>query len=331
VASGSVLVPANGTGSITFPLSDVRGIYRASITPPAGVAPGDPGGDALALDDVAYAGARPVSAVVENGNPAVLKALAAVPGVSVRVNAAAASIPADLRVLTRADTQGLAPGSYLLFAPAADKPEYKVVRQYDRGSPLTRFVDLQQVVVGLAPKRRGWQETNGWQTLASTSELEPVLRYRDAQGVRILQAAFNPTQTDLVLRAAFPALIANYVRLVRGDASVPLGAALPPGTSLDGSAAGYALQPGTYREAGGRVVLASLDSDAESRLPGPSPAPSGGGAGSAGRSTPAGRAAGSSLAALLLVLALLALLAEGWLWAGRPALPRPRMPRRRRG
>src|SRR5690606_16489271 len=48
LASGSVLVPANDTGSITFPLPDLSGIIEARLEPPAGFA--------LALDADAYAG-----------------------------------------------------------------------------------------------------------------------------------------------------------------------------------------------------------------------------------------------------------------------------------
>jgi len=336
VAHGTVLVPADGTGSITFPVDQVSGIYRAAITLPAGLTPGDPAGDALTLDDVAYAGARPVSAVVQQSNASVVKALAAVPGVTVRVNAAAAQVGSDLRVLTRSSAEGLAPGNYLLFAPAASKPEYRVVRQFDRGSGLMRFVDLQDVVVGLDPQRVPWQVGNGWQVLATTGELEPVLRYRDSGGVRVLQAAFNPTQTDLVLRAAFPALIANYVRRVRGDATLTLGASLPPGTTLDGAATAYALRPGVYQEPGGRVALASLDSEAESRLPGPVTAKQAGRAARSGSQAPGalGEAPVSSLGLVLLTLALLALVVEWLMWSGFPIPRWPRAPawlRRRPG
>ncbi len=322
VASGTVLVPADGTGSITFPLADVRGIYRAAITPQAD------GADALTLDDVAYAGARPISAAVEVPDDAVMKALAAVPGVTVRTNPRAADIAADLRVLTRADAAGLAPGSYLLFAPASSDPVYRVIAESDRGSPLLRFVDLNDVVVGLDPRRPAWSAGEGWHLLASTAELEPVLRYRDRGGVQVLQAAFSPRQTDLVLRAAFPALIANYVREVRGDARVALGSALPGGTTLDGAAVDVALTPGIYLEPGGTTVLASLDSDAESRLAGPAAPASGppGPAAAERRNGVLGNAPLRPLAWLLLALAVLALTVEWWLWSGAP---RPRLPRLR--
>jgi len=369
IASGSVLVPAGGVGSITFPLAAVRGSYQASITPPAGTSPGDPGGDALTLDDVAYAGARPIGAVVQQRDDAVIKALSAVPGVTVRVNPRAADVSADLRVLTaNVDPAGLAPGAYLLFPPAASKPEYQLIRDFDRGSPLMRFVDLQDVVVGLDPARTPWKAGGGWQVLASTGDLEPVLRYRDAGGVRVLQAAFNPSQTDLVLRVAFPALVANLVREIRGDDRVAMGSALPPGTVLTSAPQGavgsgavgsggvgsggagqagqagagqtgpgqtgpgqapasgsqrYALEPGIYRTPDGRLLLASLDSEAESRLPGPAPAAGGGGSQRAPAAVPAaqgapaaGHAIVTSLAAALLILALIALVAEWLLYSG---------------
>ncbi len=332
VASGTVLVPVGGVGSITFPLADVKGTYRAAISPPEG--------DALALDDVAYAGARQLTAVVEQADSAVLKALDAVPGVTVRVNPRAAEIPADLRVLTGAGDPGaLAPGAYLLFAPAAAKPDYRVVTAYDRASPLMRFVDLQDVVVGLDPARPAWTSGDGWQVLASTADLQPVLRYRDAEGVRVLQAAFNPGQTDLVLRAGFPALIANLVREVRAAPAVPMGGALPPGTTFDGASQSYALRPGAYRTPNGGSILVSLDSETQSRLPGPTAASAGQPAatGAAAAAAPAAartavRAVpGTPLAALLLVLAVAALVAEWLMWSGVkwPRRGEPRAWRRR--
>jgi len=179
-----------------------------------------------------------------------------------------------------------------------------------------------------------------------------------------LQAAFNPSQTDLVLRVAFPALVANLVREIRGDDRVAMGSALPPGTVLTSAPQGaagsggaghagqagagqagagqtgagqtgpgqapasgsqrYALEPGIYRTPDGRLLLASLDSEAESRLPGPAPAAGGGGgsqrAPAAAPAAQGGPAAGhaivTSLAAALLILALLALAAEWLLYSG---------------
>ncbi len=316
IASGSVLVPAGGVGSITFPLSDIQGIYRAAIAPP--------GGDALPLDDVAFAGSRRLRVVVDAVIAPLVKAFQAVPGVEVGTGPAPTAVAADLYVLTRRSPEGLAPGTYLLMAPAAQAPVFHTVREWDRGSPLTRFVDLRDVVVGLDPERAPWAPGGGWQVLASTGDLEPVIRWREAEGVRVLQLAFHLSQTDLVLRPAFPALVANLVATVRSDPRLELGSVLPEGAQLDGRPWSYALRPGVYR-VGDRTLLASLVSEAESRLPGPV-------AGAAEQSAepaplpqaPTSSAAVRSVALALVGLALLALLAEWLLWSG--ARPRARRP-----
>ena len=317
VASADVLVPAGGVGSVTFPLDTVAGVYEARIAPPAG--------DALSLDDVAYAGSRNVAAVLERADEATLKALAAVPGVSVRAMTSAATATADLRVLVRTSAEGLEPGAYMLFAPAAVAPDYQTIQQWDRGDPLLRFADLRDVVVGLEPGRPAWAEGEGWRVLASTGALEPVLRFRDVDGVRVLQFAFHPSQTDLVLRAAYPALLANLVRLVRGDLSLGLGDALPVGArSLPDQASvpegAWVLEPGVYRS-GATTLLANLTSESESRLSGPAAVanpveraplvPS-----AAAEPTVEGAGALRSVAIALIGLAVLALLAEWLLWSG---------------
>ena len=322
VAGSQVLVPAGGVGSATFPLEDAQGVLEARITPPAG--------DAMALDDVAYAGTRNLVAVVDVPSEPVVKALAAVPGVTVRSSPAAVSIPADLRVLTRASADGLDPGAYILFAPAADTPVFHTVREWDRAAPLLRFVDLRDVVIGLAQDRAVWpDDERGWDVLARTADLEPVLRVRTAGPVRVLQAAFHPSQTDLVLRPAFPALIANFVREVRGDATAELGDPLPAGTTSGGDPVAWALRPGVYRTGDG-VLLASLTSEAESRLDGPA---------TVAEDTTTGRPPATTeapggvrpLGLALLLVAFAALLAEWLLWAG-VRLPRwPRRLRPRRG
>lgn len=320
VASSTVLVPAGGIGSLTFPLSSVAGVYRARITPPAG--------DALALDDIAYAGSKVITAALDRPNEAVVKALAALPGVELRTGAAAATAAADLHVLFRASSEGLAPGAYVLFAPPAVSPVFATVQRWDRADPLLRFVDLGDVVVGLDPDAPAWQQETGWRTLASTGDLRPVLRSKDEDGVQVLQAAFAPDQSDLVLRPAFPALMANFVREVRGDTTVVLGQSLPPdarylGAGDDGSGAGegtaaaYALEPGLY-DVGGVVFLANLASEAESRLPGPVSDPqTQASQRPAASSAPAATGASfRSLGLVLVACALAALVVEWLLWSG---------------
>lgn len=346
LASGTVLVPVTGAGSITFPLDDVRGILEARIDPPPG--------DALALDDVAYAGAQSVRVVSDDTYGPLIRVLTAVPNVEASYSVGARLLSADLRVLRSASAESLLPGAHLIFAPPAAQPRFAVVRDWDRAHPLTRFVDLRDLVVGLGPAEAAWEEESGWQVLARTSELEPVLRAREVDGAWQVQAAFHPSQSDLVLRSAFPTLVANVVAAVQTTASVRLGEALPGpelganGAALDPGEARAVLRPGVYRVSSGIVgaageggatgettVVASLLSAAESRL---ETAPAFGQLSTAQPGspnlTPAGgevavaderglRAQGtdsqpSPLALALLGLALLLLVAEWLVFSGYP-------------
>lgn len=268
LAAGTVLVPSNGTGSITFPLDDLGGIIEARLNVPPG--------DALALDDVAYTGSRPVTVATDDDHGALTRALEAVPNTSVTYTVGARLVQADLRVLTRGYIGDQMPGNYLTFAPAAAAPVYHVVRDWDRAHPLLRFVDLRDLVVGLDPDRPRLDEADGWQVLARTADLTPVLGVRDVGGVWEVAAAFHPSQTDLILRPAFPALITNVVGQVRTTTRIRLGEGLPGAAATGAEAALRAdavLVPGIYAtsdpagaEGGGEVVLASLLSPSESRL-----------------------------------------------------------------
>jgi len=252
LARGTVLVPSDGAGTITFPLTDVVGVIEARLTVPES--------DALALDDRAFAGSRTLSIVTNDAHGPLLRALEAMPNSETSLVRAAALVPADLHVLTRASAEGLPPGHYVLFAPPAEAPEYRVIRDWDRAHDLLRFVDLRDAVVGLDPTSEAFGEEDGWQVLARTADLTPVLRLRDDGDSWILQAAFHPSQTDLVLRPAFPALIANVVAAMEPSERIRLG---ETAATVD---TGPVLEPGVYQR-DGAVVLASLFSSAESRLP----------------------------------------------------------------
>ncbi|MBX3142314.1 MAG: BatA domain-containing protein [Trueperaceae bacterium] len=266
LAAGTVLVPVTGAGSLTFPLDDVRGILEARLDPPAG--------DALALDDVAYAGAESVTVVSDDTYGPLVRALTSVPNADASYSVGARLLSADLRVLRTSEAEGLLPGAHLLFAPPAQQPRFAVVRDWDRAHPLTRFVDLRDLVVGLGPIENAWVEESGWRTLARTADLEPVLRARQVDGAWLVQAAFHPSQSDLVLRSAFPTLIANIVAAVRTTAGVRLGEALPGlEVGRPNDDAQVVLAPGVYRVAtatggvvGEAAVVASLLSASESRL-----------------------------------------------------------------
>lgn len=327
LAMGTVLVPSGGTGTVTFPLADVTGVVEARLTPPPG--------DALGLDDVAYAGSRALQVVSDDAYEPLLRALVAVPLTRVGVAVDAAFRPnADLKVVSRDGAEGLPPGNYLLFPPRAAEPEYKLISDWNRADALMRFVDLREVVVGLDPDRQPWDDADGWRVLARTADLTPVVRVRQNEGGTLLQLAFHPAQSDVVLRPAFPALVANLMGQLDTTVRVRLGEPLPGGSAP-------VLEPGPHLPAlpgaageAGDFVYASLLAPEESRLPeraselrgsAPTTAPSGAPAAGAAAPPDAGTAllqrtgAPTVAASVLLALALAALLAEWLLFSGGKA------------
>ena len=316
LASTELLVPSGQQASVTFPIDVTSGVVQARLT-------GLPATDALALDDVAYAGQRPLTVVVDSDVDSVLRALRAVPGVETRLTGLARTAPADVRVLTGIDPDDAPAGDLILLPAPLERPEYVGIGTWDRTDALLRFVDLREVVVGLPPRADGAElppDEPGWVVLARATDLRPVLRWRDDQRGRVLQFMVHPSQTDLVFRPAFPTLMANVLDRFRGEARVPLGSAGDDGSPIT--------SPGPA-EVGGRSVTASLLSLAQTRLPGagpddldqPSPLLA------VERPTP--------LAAWLLALVALLLLAEWWLWSRSAGIaarrPAGRAPVFRRG
>jgi len=343
LARSTLLVPSGSSGSVTFPLLEDQGapvgVLEARILSPAP--------DALALDDVAYAGRRVLTVVTDDFYAPLLRALQAAPGVTVFGAADATRRPADLRVVTAPQPSGpvgvdaLPPGDYILFPPPAREPEYHLVRDVDRAAPVMRFVDLNEALVGIDKTAPSWEdsEADGWRVLARADDLTPLLRMRRTAGGSILQFGFHPSQSDVVLRPAFPALVANWVAALDSTPRLQLGETIP-------GQATAVLEPGVYSVATGErldslsgaqigvtggsepVALVSLLSAEESRLPTgalraatESEAATGAEraaavAGSNGGSARA-YAAPSTLVTVLVVVALLALVAEWWLYAGR--------------
>src|SRR5690606_31526405 len=112
LASSEVLIPAGGVGSVTFPLQDLSGVLEARLDGPP---------DALSLDDVAYAGSRPLEVVTDDTHGAVTRALSAVPNTQVTFSRGARLLDAEVVVLTA----GGAPetGSpYVSFAAPVPEP-----------------------------------------------------------------------------------------------------------------------------------------------------------------------------------------------------------------
>jgi hypothetical protein len=318
VASTELLVPAGGRASATFPVDVVGEVVRARLELAPLV-------DALALDDVAYAGRRALRVVMDQDEPALRRALGAVPGVEVQVTGSARFVAADLRVLTGAGPDGLRPGDHVLLPAPVAEPEARRVADWDRAHPLMRFVDLRETVVGLGPSAGAaapalpWAtdvatlEAEGWTVLARTGDLRPVLAWRDRDGVRAFAFGAHPSQTDLVLRAAFPTLVANLVDVFRGSERAPLGVLADDGTRVT--------EPGVARVAGREVSVSLLD-ETQSRLPGPQRDDR-----EAAGGTPLRVERPTPLAWWLVAIAALALLIEWWSWARGPGAPsRPATP-----
>lgn len=301
--SAEVLVPASGQGNITFPTQADTGVFRARVVPPEA--------DALSLDDEAWAGSRLLSYYVLGESEPLQRALAAVPGLAAAPSAASA----DVLVSTDADRALTLPAqNLLLFRERSASPEYFEIRDWDQSDPLLRFVDLQGAQVGLDPS---WQPDPAGddRAVARVADLRPVLLVGEREGRRTVQLGFDPAQSDLIYRPAFPTLVANVIRYFRGEATVRLGALLPEGATLNGEPVTHALEPGVYEVPGGQLS-ASLLSASESRIPGPQPAAAEGPAAGTATSVPAGD---RSLVRWLLVLLPLLLLAEWLLWSRRSA------------
>jgi hypothetical protein len=326
LARTDVLVPAGGRATATFPI-DVVGEVVVARLELGGAA------DALDLDDVAFAGRRAARVVLDADEPRLRRAFAAVPGTDVTVTGAAARVAADVRVLTGADPDALAPGDYVVVAPAAADARAGSIADWARTDPLLRFVDLREVAVGLAPAAgaeggdgpplpwaatRAQLESAGWRVLAWTAEQRAVLAYRERGAVRVLAFAVHPSQTDLVFRAAFPTLVANLLDGFRGGDRAPLGVVDDAGRRVD--------VPGLAR-VGGRDVTVSLLAEDQTRLPLPAPddrVPE--------ADAPLRVDRPTAVAGWLLAIALAALLVEWVAWVRGPgararaprAAPRPR-------
>ncbi len=320
VAQTVLLAPAQGRANISFPLQAEEGFFEARLTRPEW--------DALALDDRAFAGKRALRVAVNTDDEAILRALEALPDVSYQVLPNASSAPDfDARVLVGSPPQALPEGKVLLFAPSAETPDYRTIRDWDQSDPLLRFVSLADTVVGLGPEAP--LPEGDWQVLARTGDLRAVIQHLQTPESDLVYAAFHPSQTDMVNRSAFPLLVANIVGSFREEARLPLGAPLPEGSALlldaREQARDQASEPGLYLVEGEQVAVSLLSAN-ETRLPGPAPSVA------SAEEAPA-TAASEQLwgAALWLVgLALLALLAE-WLLFAHGRWPRlvPRLKLRR--
>jgi len=226
----TLLVPAEGQANTSVPVASAGGLYRARLE---GIRE-----DALALDNLAFAGNRTLNVRTLGTTPALARALAALPGTT-----STRGSP-DTGADTGVDTAGggadvtvsvgsarLPPGNAVVFAPREAEPVYTEVADWVRSDPALRFADLTGVVVApsTAPLPLPLERA---EVLAQTADLTPVLlRWRDAGRV-VVYFRFHPSQSDLARRPAFPIVLANILEGFRSEALVPLGTALGPGRWL---------------------------------------------------------------------------------------------------
>lgn len=242
-----VRVPAAGQANTSLPLTSDGGLYRARLEGLSGSALE---GDALALDNEAFAGTRALNVELLGNVPVLERVLRALPGVAL------GAAPATVTVQVGQAPRALPKGDVVLFNQEVADPVYSEVADWNRTDPLLRFVDLTGVVVAASADPLPLPLAQAT-VLARTTDLTPVLlRWQDA-GREIVLFRFNPVQSDLSRRPAFPILLANLFEAFRSEATVPLGTALGPDT--------YLSEPGRVTLEG-RTYTTSPLPVAESRL-----------------------------------------------------------------
>jgi hypothetical protein len=263
VGRTTMLVPAKGQANASLSFDGKPGVYRADIDVPSW--------DALPLDNSAYALWRVLRVRLGSAAPVLARALRAVPNVEVSGSAGQGNY--DVLVQVGAVPDKLKPGNYVFLEPAVKTPRPETISDWQRTDPLLRFVDLTGVTVGMDSKLPPLPDGLGdWQVLAQTSTLTPAIAQLKTGELNVIAFRFNPAQTDMVNRAAFPILAANLTDEFRGSGRLTMGSLLPSDTQvrLNGNITSLrrATTPGIYQFDGQRYAV-SLLSAAESRLPTP--------------------------------------------------------------
>ena len=238
----NLLVPARGQANTSVPVASEVGLYRAQLE-------GLGSGDALSLDNEAFAGSRSLRVRFLGDAPALDRFVKALP------NTVRTQTDADV-TLAVGQPGPLPAGNVIVFAPPEDAPSYTEIADWTQSDPLLRFADLTGAVVAPSSAPLPLPRSEA-EVLARTADLTPVLlRWRGA-GRTVLYFAFNPAQSDLPRRPAFPIVLANALTGFRSETQVPLGTALGGGDFLT--------QPGRVTLQGRTYTSAPLPA-AESRL-----------------------------------------------------------------
>jgi len=214
-------VPAGGRAEHTLRLDGVREGRIEVVWEP-------PGPEALGLDDRALWVLRPPEPrryrFQGEPGPYLRRALAADPDWA----EAEPGRPADLEVVVRRPPSEEGPPFLWIDPPELREGlvEGAVVLDWDRAHPALRFVDLHTVRLGRVPRLR---RPPGARVLAESSA-GPMILEGSRGGRSYLLWAFEPMETDLPLRAAFPLLVRNAAeRLAPPGGGLPGG--LPTGAS----------------------------------------------------------------------------------------------------
>ncbi len=257
----SLLVPARGQANTSLPVASDVGRYRAQLagSPDAGLQDAGPQAtgpqaklpdDALELDNEAFAGSRALRVRLLGDAPALARLLQALPSTVL-------GAPGGADVTLSVGQSGPLPaGNVIVFAAPEDAPAYAEIADWTRSDPLLRFADLTGAVIApaTAPPPLPLEQAD---VLARTADLTPVLLRWTQDEREVLYFAFNPAQSDLPRRPAFPIVLTNALTGFRSEARVPLGTALGGGE--------YLTEPGRL-ERGGRSYTSAPLPATESRL-----------------------------------------------------------------
>lgn len=266
VAQSTLFIPAQGQANVSFPLQNNSGFFEARLQ--------SPNWDALSFDNAAFAGKRDLNIVLTANNALLERALSAIPNLRFQVlpNADISAPGFDLRIVF-GDLPATARGNFVQFMPVAEIPVYKRISSWDRSDPLLRFVDLSETVVGI-DFDNVTKLSEDWQIVAETSDLSPVIARLESPEQTVLLLNFNPSQSDMVNRSAFPLLMTNIVNAFREEEKLVLGQALATtGQLLRGPFGRVTEQPKSFVDTpgiyslNGELYTASLLNAGESRLP----------------------------------------------------------------
>ncbi len=252
VAAQDLDLPASDAVALTLPdLPPDTAVLEARLA----------GADDLALDDQAWA-VRPVDAgaqiqIVGPGNRFLEIALTLLPGVEVTAIALAdyeaawaepepaGDQPANwLTVLDGVlpEPGAYPPGALLFLGPLRSTEFFSVTGELEgpvplpasASEPLLRYVDLRDVTIQRAARLSlpAWGRSVVVADDGEAGDL-PLLVAGEADGRRLAVLAFDPRQSDLPLRVAFPLLLANLVDFLAPSSRGALPGTLPPGQPLD--------------------------------------------------------------------------------------------------